>query len=201
MNKSKIILTIIIVLVIVIALYSSFNLITGKSKSKLNNKVAIVGLNPATKDSLSNAMRASFNDVQMLEKGDALLTGEKTKEAIYYFKELLRDADFDMKGLARNHLIEAYEKDRQYAEAYELLYEDTKKYKVPLTHEIRVPIEERVKYLKFASEGNYDMAVMHAELSLEAEKKISNRPKEVIDRVEARIKDLKASREYIERLK
>ena len=87
---------------------------------------------------------------------------------------------------------------RDYQKALELLKLARDEY---VSDWAKEPIIERIKYLEYALQGNYAMAVKHAELALEADKKLPNRPKEGSEDYIERLNDLKAAKGYIESLK
>jgi len=169
-------------------------------KSEAQKDVVSMGLKPSQQKYFSQELQGTFNDVALLDKGDELIKQGRLDEAITHFNNLLKNSNFEMKGLVRNHLIDAYEKKRKYAKAHSVLYDDVQEhYKVPPTHEVRVPVEERLKYLKYASEGNYELAVKHASMALEAVKKGSLKKLPML--YENRLEDLKASEKHIRQLK
>ena len=186
----------ILVICIIVALYATVHMKKDKPK---HDSTITVGLTPSKQEYFSKELSNSFKDVRLLEKGDAMIKAGEVEEAIVFFENLIYgNNNFEMKGLAKWHLVDAYEKKRDYTVAYKLLYEDTETYKVPVTHEVRVPIEERLKYLKYASEGEYVVAVEHAILALEAASKVQTGNKELYQQ---RLNDLKAAKSYIESLK
>ena len=170
-------------------------------KPENDNNVIVAGLKPSQQEHFSNQLSGAFNEVALLQKGTKLMSQGRLDEALKHFENLLADEKFELKGNARAHLIDIYEKKRDYTKTYSILYEDVQKnYKVPPEHEARVPVEERLKYLKYASEGEYELAVKYAEAAFEASKKemiLKTIPKGY----QQRLNDLKASKSYIESLK
>ncbi|KJJ83569.1 hypothetical protein OMAG_002563 [Candidatus Omnitrophus magneticus] len=60
------------------------------------------------------------------------------------------------------------------------------------------PIVERVKYLEYVLKGEYDLAVEHARMALELDKRLPNRPKIGSSDYIERLNDVIAAKEYIE---
>ena len=161
--------------------------------------VVSVGLKPSQQEYFSKQLSSSFREVDLLKKGKVLIEQSRLDEAIVYFENLINDKSFEAKGLAREHLINAYEKKHEYNKAYSILYTDIQKYEIPPEHDFRIPKEERLKYLKYASEGEYELAVKHAQMALEANKKLPL--KNLTEGYLERLNDLKAAKSYIESLK
>lgn len=169
-----------------------------KEKAQENGVVA-VGIEASKQKYFSNQLTRSFSDVKLLKKGDELIAIGKLNEAIEYLKNLLENNDsFELKGLAKNSLINAYEKARMYDKAYNTLFEDSKLYKIPPTHKFRIPVEERMIYLRYAADGEYDLAVKHAKLAMDAD---SILPTSNVKLFKQRLNDLIATKDYILSLK
>ncbi len=200
MNKKMVIISI----VTIIVFFGLFIGIQTKKSPKTMKKerVVAVGLKPSQQEYFSKQLSGSFNEVALLEKGTSLMSQGKLDEAAEHFKNLLADKKFELKGNARAHLIDIYEKKREYDKAYAVLSEDVQKnYKVPPEHEARVPVEERLKYLQYAINGDYDFAVEHARLALEASKKLPLSLKDISMSYQRRLEDLVAAKDYILSLK
>ncbi|MBU1864712.1 MAG: tetratricopeptide repeat protein [Candidatus Omnitrophica bacterium] len=201
MNKKNILAVLIVVIMFIVSFIAIRFKNTQKETTK-QNKVISVGLEPSKQEYFSKKLSNSFRDVRLLDVGAKLIDQGKVEEAIKYFKNLIaKDKSFGMKGLARNYLADAYEKNGEYTKAYQVLYEKSKQFKVPVTSEVRAPYEERLKYLKYASEGEYELAIEHAQMALEASKKDNPNLKTIPKGYQQRLNDLKASKAYIESLK
>lgn len=199
-NKKIIIGILTIVVVLGILFFAIYPQKLGR-KSENEKNVIVTGLKPSQQEYFSNQLSGAFSDVRLLEVGEKLIVQGKLEEAIEHFEKLMKDNSFEAKGLARERLINTYEKRHDYAKAYSILSEDVQKnYKVPPEHEARVPVEERLKYLKYASSGEYELAVKHARAAYEASKK-EKILKTIPIGYQQRLNDLVASKGYIESLK
>ena len=169
------------------------------TKSENMKKVTSVGLSSSQQEYFSQQMDKTGREADLLEKGKLLLNEGSASEAIKYFNNLINDEEFELKGLAKAHLIDAYEKKGDYYTTYAILYTETQKSKLSLSDLFRVPVAERLKYLKYASEGEYELAVKHAQLALEASAELPLKTFKQAYR--KRLNNIEASKEYIESLK
>lgn len=196
MNKK---IAIIILAVFVIG--SGFYVIM-KSKSANENpksNIMTIGIKPSQQKNFSKQISSAFTEIELIKRGKILIEQGKLNESIEYFENLINDKSFEAKGLAKEHLIDLYEKKRDYKKAHLILYADVQKYKIPPKHEFRLPVEERLNYLQFAADGEYSLAVMHAQLALEASKNLPL--KSLTKGYKDRLEDLKAAKDYIVSLK
>ena len=200
-NKKIFIIILVISIIIGVLFFAVRTEKNSRHQLKKESNVVAVGLKPSQQEYFSEQLSNSFNEVALLEKGTNLMSQGRLDEAAKHFESLLANKKFELKGNAIAHLIDIFEKKKEYAKAYSMLYEDVQKnYKVPPTHEARIPVEERLKYLKYASEGEYALAVKHAQAALEASKK-DKILKTIPMLYQQRLNDLIASKEYIESLK
>jgi len=176
---------------------------SGYNNEKSGDKIMTLGLNKGQESIFRGQLGRAARNVEIVEEGRKLLDGRKSEEAISYFKKAIIDIDdASVRALAENGLVDAYEMNRDYDKAYYELNKIVKTYVVDPTDMVRMPDEERLKYLKYAIEGEYDLAVKHAELALKTDAKLPNSPSRFPNSpYEKRLKDLKASKEYIESLK
>lgn len=196
-NILKITVTIIIIFLVVIGI--SY---TAKKKyNKVANAILVTGLK-SNQTGVINEIAKASEEYHYIENGNKYLDENRFKEAIeQYSIGILKARTSSMRDLARIRLVDAYEKSREYETALKLLGDITEEYKVPKGHPFRIPDEERYEYLKYASKGEYDLAVEHAQRALEADVKLPNRPKEGSPNYIQRLNDLKAAKDYILGLK
>jgi len=63
------------------------------------------------------------------------------------------------------------------------------------------PIFERIKYLEYASNGDYELAVQHAQMAIEADKNLPDSKGKVSPDYIDRLNDLKSAESYIRSIK
>lgn len=196
-------LTLLLIIIVLFFMFVSVQITTHQKNKVKKNSTMFIGLKSSQQEYFAKQLSGFSRELNQIHLGDALVKQGRLDEAIQHFNNLINDQSFEDKYMARTHLIDAYEKKRDYATAYQALYKQQRnpKFVLPVTDPVRVPAEERLKYLKYASEGNYNLAIKHAQFAIEAEKQIPNCPKEMIKITEQRLNDLKASKAYIESLK
>jgi len=193
---------IIIMSLILIALFAGLNFLTCKKNRNVEKKVIITGLNKGKGEYFSKELTNAFNEFSLIEKGNNLLREGRTNEAIKQFKYVIGYVkDPSVKIVAEKYLVSAYEKNRDYIKAYKLMENIIKNYEIPSTDKFRIPDEERLNYLRYAAQGNYDLAVKHAQLAAEADSKLPNRKQKPREDYIERLNDLIAAKDYILSLK
>lgn len=137
-----------------------------------------------------------------VDRGYMYLKEGKTKEAIEQFNTVLeRNKKTAALGAAREGLVDAYEKARDYKTATGLLEKIIARFKIPKGDMWRTAADERLLYLQYAASGDYDLAIEHAQKSLEADARLPNRPQGANPPYYQRLDDLKAAKDYILSLK
>lgn len=102
---------------------------------------------------------------------------------------------------ARQGMVDLYEKMRDYKTAAELFEKIIATFKIPKGNMWRLPDDERLSYLLYAANGDYELAIEHAQKALEADASLPNRPKEGREDYIQRLNELKAAKDYILGLK
>jgi tetratricopeptide (TPR) repeat protein len=134
-----------------------------------------------------------------IEKGDFYLENGNADKAIEMYQIAVKEAYSNAtKGEAMGYLAGGYEKKRDYKNALAVLQELSSTYAISPTDKFRIPHEERIKYLKYASEGEYELAVKHAQIAIEADAIL---PTSTTSRYQQRLNDLIAAKDYILSLK
>ena len=134
-----------------------------------------------------------------LDKGDSLAKEGKTDEAIEAYQIAFSLGKISgAKGLAIYAIANAYEQKRDYKKALEKMIIIRDKY---VNDWAKEPDVERVLYLEYAINGDYDLAIEHAQKALEAEARLPNVPKGRSPDYIRRLNDLKAAKDYILSLK
>ena len=193
-----------IFIVIFIVAFSGFVFIKdiGNNKNQSNNKIMTLGLSGSKEAIFRGQLGRAERNVKIVENGRKMLDEGKSQEAIGYFKNAIIEIDdASIRTLAVNGLIDAYEMNREYEKAANRLEEKIRMFVVPETDMFRIPTDERLKYLQYATQGDYELAIKHATNAYEADLKLPNRSKDGNTRYLQRLNDLKASKEYIEGLK
>lgn len=200
MNPRRVVLPLFLLLIVISVSIYSINLAQReKVVHQLDTKIIAVGMTDGQKEGLQKEMQIAERQYGYIKKGNFYLERGETDKAIEMYEVAVREAYSNVtKGEAIRYLAGAYEKKRDYKKALELLQELSYTYVVSPDNKFRIPSEERLKYLKYASGGEFELAIKHAQLALEADAKL---PTSTISRYQQRLNDLKASKEYIEGLK
>lgn len=161
--------------------------------------VVMVGFSEKEGDGLQKELTEAFNRDRYLKKGEALLEKGKIEEAIKQFEIAFEVAKSPGgRGLAIFYLANAYEKKRDYKKALEYVITGRDKYCASWA---KAPDIERAKYLEYALNGEYDLAVEYARKALEVDSKLPNTPKGGRPDYIERLNDIIAAKDYIEGLK
>ena len=197
----KNILKLLVVIGIVFIIIFGINFATKVKYSKQTKAVLITGL-PQNQNGVINEMAKVSEEYQYIEKGNNYLKENRIKEAIGQYEiGVAKARTSSMRDLAKIRLVDAYEKSKDYGVASKLLGEMISGYKVPEGHPFRIPDEQRFLYLQYAANGEYDLAVEHAQKAHEADSVLPNHPKSGTEDYIQRLNDLKAAKNYITSLK
>lgn len=198
--QKKVLKLVFIILAIFCVVFIGFNIRKIKTKNP-NSANIFVGF-PQRQTGIIKEMEFVRTEYDYIEKGNEYLeNGEIDKAIAQYNIVLKRDKKTSALMSAKRGLINAYEKDRGYSTAADLLDQKLQDSKIPNDDKWRMPEEERLKYLRYATEGNYEMAVEHAKKALVADARLPNRPKEGSFDYLDRLNDIKSAKEYIESLR
>jgi tetratricopeptide (TPR) repeat protein len=133
-----------------------------------------------------------------VDRGYAYLKEGKVEDAIKQFNTVLeRGKKTAALGDAREGLVDAYEKARDYKTAADLLEKIMSSYVLAKGDKWRLADDERLLYLRYAANGEYYLAVERAQKSLEADAQLPNRPQGANPSYYQRLNDLKAAKDYI----
>lgn len=196
MNKIIKITILCITSVILTAVIFRINFV--KNENNTTDSVIKTGMTKGQKDYFSSKLSEAVNINKRFDMGEKLRNQSKYEEAVSLFKEIFNDIKHPgYKGMAIIQIANTFEKEKDYKNALKYMVISRDEY---VNEWAKEPIIERVKYLEYALQGNYELAIEHAKLALEAEMKVHDSKKPRRDYLE-RFNDLKASKEYIEGLK
>lgn len=171
-------------------------------KKQQQRAYVIVGLPKEQAAGIQKELEYISPEHDIVDRGYAYLKEGKTREAIEQFNAVLeRGKKTAALGDAREGLVDAYEKARDYKTAVGLLEKIIARFKISKGDMWRTSADERLLYLRYAADGEYDLAVEHAQKSLEADAKLPNRPQGANPQYYERLNDLKAAKDYILSLK
>lgn len=178
--------------------------ITVKTHIKATNPqrtYVVTGL-PENQTGVLKELQIVATEHAYIEKGYAYLkNGEYDKAKEQFEIVLKRNQPTGALPEARQGMVDVYEKMRDYKTAAELFEKIIATFKIPKGNMWRLPDDERLSYLWYATNGDYDLAIEHAQKSLEADSRLPNRPKEGREDYIQRLDDLKAAKDYILNLK
>ncbi len=197
-NKMKVI---IITSILAIAIFSGLtigNRIISTKKpapSKDPKGYFIVGMPSGQRAGLVKEIEYASKEDSYVKKGDLLMQEGKIDEAMKDYETALSLARFSgSKAIVYIHIANGYEKMRDYKKALEYVIIDRDKF---VNDWAKEPVIERTKYLEYALQGEYDLAIEHAQKALEADAKLPNTPKGGSPDYIERLNDLKAAKDYI----
>ncbi|MFH0771366.1 MAG: tetratricopeptide repeat protein [Candidatus Omnitrophota bacterium] len=188
-----------VILVIFLTVITGISIQQGCAAEQKTKSTLILGFPEGQAKGMQKELEHAFKEQSILESGDALLKDGKFDEAIKEYEKAISLAKMSgSKAIVFISMANAYEKKRDYKKALELVIVDRDKY---VNDWAREPIVERAKYLEYALQGEYDLAVEHAQKAIEADVAIygGNRPPRS-DYIE-RLNDLKVAKDYILSLK
>lgn len=160
------------------------------------DNVIKVGMTEGQKDYFERELSSAIRVKDKFLLGAQLREQRRYDDAINVFEEIFREGGEEYKGMAILGIADTYEKEKNYKKALEYIIISRDEYA-----SVKEPIAERAKYLEYASNGNYEMAVQHAQLAVEADAKLPSRPKGGRQIYIDRLNDIKAAKDYIESLK
>jgi tetratricopeptide (TPR) repeat protein len=172
------------------------------TKKETNKGIIATGLNKGQNEYFQSKLAEADAFYNLIRKGKMLRQQERYEEAIKHFKEMY-DKEHNKggkKGMMVSLLADTYEEMKDYKNALKFVEMNRDEF---VNDWAKAPVVERAKYLKYALEGNYEMAVVQAEKTLEAELNMPYNETRVKpgQRYMDRLNDIKASKEYIESLK
>ena len=199
--KVKIIKTGLIIIVGLLVLSLGRKVYEDKKTRLQKQTVFIAGLDK-NQTGIVKELDSAMTEFNYVKIGNQYLDNGEYVKAVEQFETVIeRNRSAASVINARTGLINVYEKMKDYAKAKNILQTETDKYMLPKTAVTRIPDEKRLKYLEYASEGNYDLAIAYAQKAVDASANLpglNGKPRQ--DYME-RLNDLKVSKEYIESLK
>lgn len=197
-NKMKFVIALIVSSIIVLS-GLTFGIraimIAKKIPPKDPKGVFIVGLPDGQRSGVVKELEDAAKEDSYIKKADELMKDGKIEEAIKSYEAALALAKFSgSKAVIYFHMADAYEKRRDYRNALGRIIIIRDKF---VNDWAKEPVVERTKYLEYALQGEYDIAVEHAQKALEADAKLPNAPKGGSPDYIERLNDLKAAKDYI----
>lgn len=198
-DNKKMLKVVIIILVVFLVLVVGVTIHQQQAKKHNATAVVMVGFPKSMSGGLQQQLSEAFKYKSYLDKGDNLVRLGEIDGAIKEYETAFSLAGISgAKGLAIYAIANAYEKKHDYVNALKYVIIDRDKY---VSSWAKEPIAERAKYLEYALEGEYELAVEHAQKALEAEAKLPNRPKGGSPDYIQRLNELKVAKDYILSLK
>ena len=199
-NKKTIIKSVILITISVIVVSLGYNQL--QNRHQLNGQTVLVTGIREDQAGIIKELTRSGAEYNYIRLGNEYFdNGEYNKAIEQYNMVLERNKKTASLINARRGLINAYEKKRDYKRAHDLLFDIVSRYTSPPTDKFRIPDDERLKYLDYASRGEYELAIEHAERACKADAQLANRNNQPRQDYVDRLNDLKKSKSYIESLK
>lgn len=189
----------VVVGIFIICLMLTVGLTLQQKQMQKDMAVVMMGLPKEQAAGMQKELGKAFKYKSYLDKGDELAKQGKTRDAIKEYETAFFLAEISgAKAVAIFSIADAYEKERDYGNALKQIITIRDKY---VNSWAKEPVVERALYLDYASKGEYDLAVEHAQKALEADAKLPNVPKGGSPDYIQRLNDLKAAKDYILSLK
>lgn len=170
-----------------------------KHKKPLQQPVVITGLTEGQQKSFQQNLSGALTQFSHIKKGDRLVAEGRLDYAMKEYQTAFSMAkSTGAKGEALRSIANLYEIKRNYKKALEYIIIERDKYTAEWA---RGPLDERIKYLEYADQGEYDLAVEHAEKAIKAEASLpDSNGKPRADYIK-RLDDIKGAKDYIISLK
>jgi len=157
----------------------------------------VTGL-PKNQSGILKELEKVTNEHAYIKKGYKYLESREYDKAKEQFETVIkRNKPTGALSEARRGMIDLYEKIGDYRMAAELFSKIIATFKIAKGNMWRLPDDERLLYLLYAADGDYDLAVEHAQRALEADAKLPNRPKGGRADYIQRFNELKEAKDYI----
>ncbi|NQT07305.1 MAG: tetratricopeptide repeat protein [Candidatus Omnitrophica bacterium] len=191
---------IIIIFVIFLAsIFFGISVYKNQTSKDRKNAILLMGLTKGQKDYFQDKLLDANKIENLIRKGKNLQKEGKYVEAIQVFEEIYKKSKWSGdKGSALLHIADAYEKMQDYKKALKYVVIDRDEY---VNDWAKAPIVERAKYLEYAAQGNYEMALKYAKQALEVETNMPYNKGIPSQGYVDRLNDLIASKDYILSLK
>jgi tetratricopeptide (TPR) repeat protein len=197
MINKKINIIVVLGLIVIIFLLG-LQVVAAIYKKPIQKSTIVTGLSSGQATNFQSDLKNAMAEYQHIQIGYKLMQAGDVDKAVEEFLIALSLArGTGEKGEAYRALANAYEKKKDYAQALEYIVIERDKYIADWAKESLV---ERAKYLEYAINGEYDLAVAHAEKAIDADTKINNSDITRQD-YQSRLNDLKAAESYIRSLK
>ena len=198
-NKKFAIKIVIMVIIFFVMFVIGVSINQKQAKKNKSTTVVMVGLPKGKATLFQKELAEASKYKSFLDKGDELVKRGKIDDAIKEYEIAFSLAKMrGAKGVAMFAIADAYETDRNYAKALKQMIIIRDKY---INEWAKEPVIERAMYLDYASKGEYDLAVEHAQKALEEDTNLPNVPKGGSPDYIQRLNDLKAAKDYIVSLK
>ena len=189
-----------LIVIVIIALGITYRTI--EIKKQQQRAYLLVGFPKGQAAGLQKELEYISTEHDYIDRGNMYLKKGKTQEAIAEFTTVLkRGKKTSALDFARRGLVDAYEKARDYKTAADLLDKIIATFVIPKGDKWRTAEDERLLYLRYAANGEYDFAIEHAQKALEADAQLPNRPQGANPQYYERLNDVKSAKDYILSLK
>lgn len=198
METKKLAIKIVVVITIVLVLVIGVNINQKQARKNKSTAVVMIGFPKCGAAVFQKELTETFKYKSFLDKGDELVKQGKIDDAIKEYETAFSLAKIrGAKGVAMFAIANAYETKRDYEKALKQIIIIRDKY---INEWAKEPVVERVKYLEYALQGEYSLAIEHAQKALDIDTKYFDRKQPREDYIQ-RLNDLKAAKDYILSLK
>lgn len=170
-----------------------------KYKKPAQQATIVAGLTEGQQKTFQQDLSGAMSQYGHIKTGDRLLAKGNFDDALKEYETALSLArSSGSKGEALRSIASLYEKKRDYEEALKYLILVKDKF---VADWAKSPILERIRYLAYASTGEYENAIRYAQLAIEADKNLPDSNGKPSPGYIDRLNDLIAAKDYILSLK
>lgn len=200
-KKHRVLKNVSIIIGVIVIMIGGVSVKTYVREKRSQRAYIVTGL-PAKQTGVFKELQMVTTEHEYVVKGyEYLNQGEFDKAREQFEIVLKRNQSTGALPEARRGLVDVHEKARDYKMAATLFEKIINTYKIPKGDMWRRPDDERLSYLLYAANGDYDYAIAYAQKALEADSRLPNHPKDGREDFIQRLNDLKAAKDYILSLK
>ncbi|MDP3790664.1 MAG: tetratricopeptide repeat protein [Candidatus Omnitrophota bacterium] len=200
-KKHKILKIMVMIVSVIVIIAGGITVKTYVNEKRTQQTYIVTGLPEKQTGVLKELQIVATEHAYITQGYEYLKTGDFNKAREQFEIVLKRNQPTGALPEARRGIVDVYEKIHDYVTAAKSFEKIIATFKIPKGDMWRLPDDERLSYLLYAANGDYDLAIEHAQKALEADSQLPNAPKGGSPDYIQRLNDLKAAKDYILSLK